>query len=429
MANLALNLRLVGQFDEARALFARSLELDPHRPRILVAWAQLEIDARQPDAAAAVLARAVAAGGETKWTASIRVQLGELRGNLQGALAAIDAMMADATTAERVELILRKGRLLDRLGRPGEAWQHFVAGKELGRVETHKVFDGAMVENLTSRLAGFFTADRRATLPRARARGDLAQPIFIMGFPRSGTTLLETSLSMHPRIAAGDELHLIRGISNRLPALLQSPLTYPEALSELWMADRRREIDGLRDLYLRGVPMLDQLGDHMRWFIDKTPLNEMHIGLIALMFPQAPMLHLIRHPLDVVLSVYSHYLTHGFNCAFQLQTIAQLYAWTDQLVAHYGAELRPRYRAVRYERLIEDQEGELRAVFDFLGEQFDPACLEFHRNARVARTASVTQVREQLYTRSCYRYRNYLSQLEPVIPILAPSIARLGYTV
>ena len=166
-----------------------------------------------------------------------------------------------------------------------------------------------------------------------------------------------------------------------------------------------------------------------RWFTDKMPLNETHLGLISLLFPQSPIIHLVRHPLDVVLSVFSNGLTHGFYCAYALESTAQHYALIADLIAHYRSVMPLNYHAVRYEELVADQERVVRGMLDFVGEPFDPSTLAFHENARHARTASYAQVTEKLDTRSAYRYRNYLRHLEPVIPILKPAIARLGYEV
>jgi hypothetical protein len=159
------------------------------------------------------------------------------------------------------------------------------------------------------------------------------------------------------------------------------------------------------------------------------PLNETDLGLISMLFPQSPLLHLTRHPLDVVLSVFCNLLTHGFYCAYALETVARHYALVMDLVDHYRRELEMRYMRVRYEDIVDDQEATIRSVMSFIGEDFDPGCLAFHENRRYARTASYAQVSERLYDRSRYRYRNYLARLEPVIPILQPTIERLGYSI
>ena len=119
------------------------------------------------------------------------------------------------------------------------------------------------------------------------------------------------------------------------------------------------------------------------------PLNETHLGLIALLFPQAPLLHVLRHPLDIMVSAFSNHFTHGFHCASALETAARHYARVAELVAHYRAEMPLRYLAVRYEDIVARQETSVREMLSFVGEAFDDACLTFHRNGRYARTGEL----------------------------------------
>jgi hypothetical protein len=117
------------------------------------------------------------------------------------------------------------------------------------------------------------------------------------------------------------------------------------------------------------------------------------------------------------------------HCASALDTAARHYVRVMELVQHYRAQMALRYMPVRYEDIVDDQEASVRAMLDFIGVAFDPDCLVFHENRRYARTASYAQVTEKLYDRSRFRYRNYRRQLEPVIPLLAPTIERLGYRI
>jgi len=151
--------------------------------------------------------------------------------------------------------------------------------------------------------------------------------------------------------------------------------------------------------------------------------------LISLLFPHSPIIHVIRHPLDVLLSVYSNHLTHGFFCAAQLETIAQHYNLVADLILHYRNNVNMRYLPVRYEDVVVDQENNVRKILDFIGVEFDPRCLSFEQNTRYARTASYAQVTEKLYDRSRYRYRPYIKNLEPVLEDLRPVIERLGYII
>ena len=149
--------------------------------------------------------------------------------------------------------LLEKGRLLDRMGRYDEAFEAFAEGKRLCREVSGLSYLADHAQQLAERLKGFFTESRLAILPRAGLREDSPQPLFILGFPRSGTTLVEQTLSAHPRISAGDELPFVNEITEAMVRVLNSPLAYPEALAELWMGDRRHGLDELRDYYLERV--------------------------------------------------------------------------------------------------------------------------------------------------------------------------------
>ena len=140
-------------------------------------------------------------------------------------------------------------------------------------------------------------------------------------------------------------------------------------------------------------------------FTDKMPLNETRLGLIRLLFPLAPVVHVIRHPLDVVLSCYANELLHGKNCALRLETAAFHYLQVMELVEHQIGELGLHYRRLRYEDLLNDPEAELRALLEFVGEPWDANCLAFHASGRVARTASYAQVAQPLYRTSRERWR------------------------
>jgi tetratricopeptide (TPR) repeat protein len=428
LSNLALCLKNQGKMQAARALYAEALAIEPTHLNTLLGSARLEEADRELHAATHLLERAHSAAPANPSVQLLRATVLGRMGDVSAALAILDTL-AESNANLGASEFLEKGRLLDRMGRYPEAFAAFDAGKQRLREVSKQTYLDTQAQQHAARLRSFFVAKRLRTLPQATRRGDVAQPLFVLGFPRSGTTLLEQTLSSHPRIVAGDELPLITEITQLIPRMLESPLPYPEALSELWMGDHREDLDTLRDYYLRKVAQLGIVGAGAAWFTDKMPLNETNLGLIHLLFPQSPLLHVIRHPLDVVLSVYSNLLTHGYFCAYALDTVARHYVLISDLVEHYLRELAPHYLRLRYEDMIDDQEASIRRVLSFIGEEFDPDCLAFHDNRRYARTASYAQVTERLYDRSRYRYRHYLPQLQPVIPILQPVIERLGYAI
>ena len=430
LANLAWNLKTQGRIEESRALYRESIAAAPDIRQTLLGWARLEEADRKFGAAAKVLDRM-----EKQWPndpamlLSRAVLLGRMK-RYDNALMVLDEL-ARQTTDGRLgpNELAEKGRLLDQIGRHDDAFSTFEESKRLARQLSGHQYTDAAAEQLISRLANFFTAGRLQTLPRATVRSGCAQPIFVLGFPRSGTTLMEQTLSAHPRIVAGDELPLINDLTSLIPRMLNSPLSYPEALAELWMGDQQDGLDNLRDHYLQKVSRIGILTPQAAWFTDKMPLNETHLGLIALLFPQSPLIHVIRHPLDIMVSAFSNHFTHGFNCASALDTLARHYVRVMDLVWHYRSEMPLRYLPVRYEDMVSNQELTVRSVLEFVGEPFDPRCLGFHENQRYARTASYAQVTERLYDRSCRRYRHYRKHLETVIPVLQPAIDRLGYRV
>ena len=428
LANLAWNLKNQGRMAEARALYQESVRVAPDIRRTQIGFARLEEADRDFDAAMKILDDAEARfPGDLGMLLSRAAVLKRL-GRLDEAIALIDGA-ASADVSLGPNELLEKGRLLDQIGRYDDAWAIFADAKRLSRDLSGHAYLDKIARETIDRLRSFFIAGRLRILPRAKVRNDVSQPIFILGFPRSGTTLVEQMLSAHPQIDAGGELPLIGEITAMIPRMLASPLRYPEALSELWMGDQREGLDNLRDYYLQKARQLGVLRSGAPRFTDKMPLNETHLGLIALLFPEAPLIHVLRHPLDIMVSAFSNAFTHGFYCAFDLETAARHYVRVMSLVRHYRREMALRYLPIRYEDIVRDQEASVRDVLTFIGEKFDEACLAFHVNRRYAHTASYAQVAEPLYDRSVGRWRRYRSHLEPVIPILLPMIEELGYEI
>jgi tetratricopeptide (TPR) repeat protein len=429
LANLAWNLKNQGKMAEARALYQESVRADPAILQTLLGWARMEETDRDFARADALLdqAEALAPGNP-----SILLQRAVVRGRTRDYDAALTALDRIAAQSRGGTLgpgeMLEKGRLLDKMGRHDEAFAAFAEGKRATLALSGNAYMADHAAELAERLKRYFTRDRLKIVPRAQTAAG-PQPLFILGFPRSGTTMVEQTLSAHPRISAGDELPMINDITALMPRMLNSPLAYPEALADLWMGDQREGLDNLRDYYLQRARQLGVIESRAGWFTDKMPLNETHLGLISLMFPESPIIHVLRHPLDVVLSVFSNHLTHGFYCANALETIARHYVLIADLVEHYRVQLTLKYLPIRYEDVVDDQEAGVRRMLAFVGAGFHKACLQFHENRRYARTASYAQVTEKLYDSSRYRYRHYLKHLKPVIPVLEPVIARLGYQI
>jgi len=433
LANLAWNLKCQGRIAEARQLYEESVQAQPDVFETWFGWAQLEEVDGKFAAARSRLERAARIRPNDPGLRVARAVLLAREGKCLDALAALEAAPSSqddsfANAGADSNILLEKGRILDSLRRYDEAFACFDEAKKRVRESIGKQYLDREAREVASRLRAFFVSGRLGLLPHASLRAGCAQPIFVVGFPRSGTTLVEQILSNHPRISAGGELPIINEFTGTIPRLLGSPLIYPEALCELWMGDNRQGMELLRDTYLDKVEATRLMKPDSGWFTDKMPLNEMHLGLIALMFPRSPLIHILRHPLDVIVSAFSHQMTHGYFCACSLETLAHHYVLVMDLVQHYRTEMPLRYLPVRYENLVDDIATGVHRMLDFIGEPFDERCVDFQDNARLPQTPSYAQVTERLHDRSRHRYRNYLRHLEPIIPIVQPVMNRLGYT-
>ena len=426
LSDLAWNLRGQGRMEEARRLFQQAHVLDPSSFNTVYGWARMEEADRRYEAAGQLLDIGERLAPGNPHIALQRALLMARTGADEEARSALETLQARADPKDiglRLDILNERGAVLDRLDRHAEAFAVFAEAKQAMLDLTGQAYLAGDAAEQARRLKSVFVRERMASMPRAGVRSDVPQPIFIVGFPRSGTTMIEQTLSAHPRVRAGDELPILGELTEAIQALTGAALPYPEAMSGV----SRQDLDLLRDHYLDRAREFRLLEPGADGFTDKMPLNETHMGLISLIFPAAPIIHLTRHPLDVALSTFANQMTHGFYCAGSLDGIARHFMLTLDLVDHYRAQISPRYLAIRYEDVIADQEARVREMLTFIGADYDPRCLAFHENRRYARTASYAQVTEKLHDRSRYRWRGYREQLAPIIPVLEPAIRRLGY--
>jgi Tfp pilus assembly protein PilF len=424
---LAAILAAQGKLVEARGCYRSALAISPTRAATLVGLAKLEMIDGEHAAAETALNTALALEPSNRDGRLTRARLLSRTGKVQEAIVALDDLIGSGGTDDP-RPGFEKGRLLDGLGRYDDAWETFCAARR----DAHRPEFDYRSEDVQMRVAAlraFFTRARMALLPRASRSDGVAQPIFIMGFPRSGTTLVEQILSSHSQVSAGDELPVIDDLVTAMPRMLNVPLPYPAALTELWMGDQRHGLDALRDEYLYRTAYRGLLHGGNTRFTDKMPLNEIKLPLICMLFPHATRIRLVRHPLDVVLSVCSHWMGFADNFDASLEDAARHYVVVSDLMDHYRAELGEQASIVRYESLVTEPETEIRRLLDIAGLPFEEACLRAELNRRRARTPSSVAVREKINARAVFRYKNYRRHLEPASRILEPTISKLGYDI
>ena len=422
LANLALNLMQQGRTDESETCFARAHALVPDDFRTLAHWSKLR-EVRNDHAGAWDLlerAKRVAGGNDGDL---LRANHLSRTGKVSEALALLDAAPTLNGDAR-----LERGRLLDRLGRYDEAWRDLVEGKRLLAAEAGGLtYNAQAVETFFARLKRFFVRRNIALLPSAQLRADVPQPIFIMGFPRSGTTLIEQVLASHSAVRAGGELSFVTELRQFSLQQFAGPEPFPENLARTWTADNRWAATLFRDYYLARAEQYGLLAPGKRYFTDKMPFNEIWLPLVRMAFPHAKIVRVVRHPLDVCVSMLANNMTHGFNCGYRIEDIVHHLLAVSDLDEHYSRELEADALQLHYERFVAEQRGETARLLAHLGLELEPACLSFHENPRYAPTPSYAQVTQQLNDRSIGRHRHYSAQLASLLPQLQALIKTRGY--
>lgn len=340
-----------------------------------------------------------------------------------------------------VELFDR-GRFREKLKDYAGAWSDWMEGKRIQREKEGAHYDA---EKLEAKFAALHEIARRFKyLKGAPMPADLPAPLFITGFPRSGTTMIEAALSAHPQIAAGDELPFLPELVERLPLFLNARAPYPRAMMAMAWPENETVLPLLQRFYIGkaiqkiyGAWPPGTLTQAMRlsgdlkalaFFTDKMPSNELHWPLLALLFPESPIVHCRRHPLDILLSCMSHHLVGGAFNACALEWCARHYALTDDLTAHYREKLPlPMLREVRYESFVQDHAGGIDALLEFCALEPDERCHNFHLSDWQSHTLSYRQIKEPAHARSVGRYKPFLEFLRPIVPTIQATLDREGY--
>ena len=314
-----------------------------------------------------------------------------------GGLSAVDESLLRLAAAD----------LLDAAGRYDEAFAFATRANNLRRV----AYDSAANEATIDRLITYWTRRRMACLPKAAYRSD--KPVFIVGMPRSGTSLVEQIVASHPLVHGAGELDfLYRVLSGAFGMLNSTEDDFPGSLDGLSIA----KADGLAQIYLEPLIALNPAAARIT---DKMPLNFVHLGLIALLLPDARVIHCRRDPLDTCLSCYMTPFNGGNDFKYTLSSLGHFYRQYERLMAHWKQVLDLPILDVSYEQVIADPEGQSRKMIEFLDLPWDDRCLSFHETRRPVGTASVQQVRRPIYQSSVERFRHYEKYLGPLKSALA----------
>jgi len=397
----------IGSYEEAILIYEQVLAQVPGQPKVWMSYGHaLKTVGRQQDGIAAYR-RALAlapALGEVWWSlANLKtVGFGEED------VAAMEAALAGPEPAreDRFHLHFALGRAYEERRDFALSFRHYAEGNRL-RGETIG-YDPGEVEAFVGRARALFTAEFFAA--RQGQGCPAPDPIFILGMPRSGSTLIEQILASHSQVEGTMELPDIPALARRLG----KGEAYLDALAGL----------GAEELAALGAEYLERTRIQRKTarplFIDKMPNNWAHAGLIRLILPNAKIVDARRHPLDCCLSNFKQHYARGQGFSYALDDMGRYYAAYVALMAHLGAAMPDPPHRLIHERLIDDPEAEIRALLDHLGLDFEPACLAFHETARPVRTASSEQVRRPLNREGVGQWRAYELWLDPLKQALGP---------
>lgn len=418
LENYANTLRELGRPAEALGLLKRAVTLRPDDAELHISLGVVLQELGQIDETKKEMTKALQYD-PSAFSAYYHLARASKVDPQDGLLARMEACFRDGeavSSRSRAMLGFALAKAYDDVGRYDDAFMRLAEANR--RVRGELTYDEAGERRRFERLIHAFSADLLASAGGCGSSSEL--PIFIVGFPRSGTTLTEQILASHPEVnGAGEQSILASAASSNVLALERGDGTFqpfPESLASL-PQDRFR-IAG--DWYAK---QLEEFGPAARRITDKLPANFMFIGLIHLILPRAKIIHVRRNPMDTCLScLFQRFRKESIPYAYELGELGRHYRMYLDLMAHWRRVMPAgSFAEVQYEDLVGDLEGQARRIVEFCGLPWDERCLAFHSAERSVRTASVVQVRQPIYRSSIERWRRYEKFLQPLIEAIGAS--------
>jgi tetratricopeptide (TPR) repeat protein len=308
---------------------------------------------------------------------------------------------------ETMHLHYALGNLHNKYESYADAFEHFYAANKLKRKSI--AYKPEEHSNYIDKLIQLFTQDY---FDKQLTEGNSSEtPVFIVGMPRSGTTLVEQIISSHPLASGAGELTAFTQFEADISKLYQPADSYPECMSSC----NNSTIQSFANTYLNELKMFSENAVRIT---DKMPNNFLRIGLIKTIFPNARIIHCQRNALDTCLSIYTNYFVKGNKYTFDLTDLGLYYQDYLRLMDHWHEVFGSQIFDIQYEALVMNQKKLSKQLIDYVDLDWDEECINFHKNKRTVKTASNLQVREPMYSRSIDRWKNYEKQLEPLRTIL-----------
>jgi tetratricopeptide (TPR) repeat protein len=399
----AATLGRLGDFDEAIRIYEDVLAKMPAQPRVWLSYGHMLKTVGRQEQGIAAYRKAIGlnpALGEAWWSLA---NLKTVRFAPEDVAAMEQALGSPRVSDEdRLHLEFAIAKALHDAGRTDEAFDHYARGNAL-RLKSQP-YHSADITRAVNRSIKAFTADAFAERPGGC---DAPDPIFIVGMPRAGSTLVEQILASHSLVEGTSELADIPALAREVGGNLEGVLKLS--------ADERRAL---------GADYLKRAGVQRRterpFFIDKLPNNWLFVPFIQLILPDAKIIDVRRHPLACCLSNFRQHFARGQPFTYDLEDVGRYYADYVRLMAHIDDVLPGRVHRVIYEQLVDDTEAQVRALLEYCGLDFEPQVLEFYKTERAVRTPSSEQVRRPIYRDATEEWRAYEPYLAPLKSALGP---------
>jgi tetratricopeptide (TPR) repeat protein len=411
----AVSTRLMHQ-EQALAAYERVARLKPPQPRLhlSIGHALKTLGRRQDSEAAYHAALALDPGFAEAWWG-----LADLKNYAfsDAELASMQSLLANEQRGRpnEAQLHFALGKAYEQRRQYADAFAHYARGNELRRLDAP--FDIEYFEGRSARIRAFFDRD---FLAAHTGSGDPSgAPIFIVGLPRSGSTLVEQILASHSRVEGTMELPNILNIVRQYDDLKPARDGYPETL----LGAPAAHFAALGRSYIEQTRPLRHGREH---FTDKLPNNFSHVGLIHAILPQATIIDARRHPMDACFSTFRQHFAEGQTFSYDLAVLGRYYRSYLALMDHWDAALPGKVLHVQYEELVRDPQTHIRRLLAHCGLEFEPACLSFHQTQRSVRTPSAEQVRQPLYQSGVGYWRHFEKELEPLRRALGECVERFG---
>lgn len=411
--------------------YQRALRLDSVRPATSALLADVYEKSHVNDKAAARARAALRADESQPLAHLVLSRLDRRDGNLDAARSRLEQQLArhaggDPDT-DTISMLFELGLVLDRLHDYDAAYRRVCEGNAAqARLLAEQIPSRDILTRQIRRLQDWVTAERVTAWGNGVDESSGA-PVFFVGFPRSGTTLVEQILASHHSVVTTDELPLLRTVKKRCVELQGPAARYPDCLDRL----SDDQLENLRRLYFELAAQA--VGDTVagKCLIDKLPLNVIELPLIRRLFPRARVLFALRDPRDVCVSCFMHHfeINEAMVHFSELASTARFYAAVMNLWRHYKLTLDIDYLEYRYEDLIDDTEGVARRIIEFIGLDWNPEVLEYMQAAssKFISTPSYQDVTRPIYRRAVSRWKNYRTQLTPILETLAPFVEAFAY--